>query len=476
MIRKLICLFLFLVACLIVRAQQDKVSYNLGISAGYISSDRVPFWLRSNQFGSVPLDKGSLGLTGAVHRDYNKKTKKLFDWGFSAEGRINLGDKSNLRLIEGYAKARLSVFELRVGRSKEIMGLCDTSLTTGSWAVSGNALGIPKVQISIPEFYSIPFLGNLFAFKGTYSHGWFGVIPVGGYNNVFSLNTYLHQKSLYGRFGKPEWRLKLYGGFNHQVLWGNEKKYWGSVFDLTPMQTYLYVITGRGWHNSRMGDELGSIDLGLEYNFKKIRLFAYRQNLYEAGALYYLANILDGLNGLSVENRVFVTKGFKWRKFLVEVLYTKDQAGEPWSKHTPSGDEDYYNHYMYVQGWSYKGIGIGNPFITPREYTRKELANSPGKYFINNRVAVVHLGFEGSINSWELSLKSSYSLNYGTYSTSAEYKTANGLFGTKKQFSTYLDVSKKLKNEMRLGITGAFDRGELYYDAYGVMVRASKAF
>ena len=41
--------------------------------------------------------------------------------------------------------------------------------------------------------------------------------------NILQIETYLHQKSLYGRFGKPEWKWKLYGGFNHQVFWGNEK-------------------------------------------------------------------------------------------------------------------------------------------------------------------------------------------------------------------------------------------------------------
>ena len=99
---------------------------------------------------------------------------RILDWGASVEGRANIGDKSNFTLIEGYGKVRISIFEIRAGRSKEIMGLCDTSLTSGAWAVSGNALGIPKVQISIPEFYSLPLFGKLFAFKGNFAHGWIG--------------------------------------------------------------------------------------------------------------------------------------------------------------------------------------------------------------------------------------------------------------------------------------------------------------
>ena len=80
---------------------------------------------------------------------------KLFDWGVFFEGRANLGQGSNLTLIEGYGKLRLGIFELRAGRSKEIMGLCDTTLTSGSWAISGTNLGIPEVELSVRDFWTI---------------------------------------------------------------------------------------------------------------------------------------------------------------------------------------------------------------------------------------------------------------------------------------------------------------------------------
>lgn len=90
------------------------------------------------------------------------------DWGASVEGRANIGHKSNFTLIEGYGKLRISVFEIRAGHTSEIMGLCDTSLSSGSFSISGNAMRIPKVQVGIPEFYSLPIFGKLFAFKGNY--------------------------------------------------------------------------------------------------------------------------------------------------------------------------------------------------------------------------------------------------------------------------------------------------------------------
>ncbi len=135
------------------------------------------------------------------------------------------------------------------------------------------------------------------------------------------------------------------------------------AISLSPVKTYLSVITGR----NRIGDHLGSIDLGFEYDFKNIRLLAYRQNLYDAGALYHFANIRDGLNGLSLTNTNYNNRGFQWRKILVEVLYTKNQAGEFWS---PLDQLRMMKIIIIMnnilQGWSYKGLGIGNPFIADR--------------------------------------------------------------------------------------------------------------
>ena len=247
-----------------------------------------------------------MGLIGSVQKDYNYVKTHSFGWGFAAEGRLNVGDPTEFILTEGYGKLRLSIFELKAGRVKEITGLCDTLLTSGSWSISGNALGVPKIQLSIPEFYTLPFFGRLFALKGNYVHGWMGNTNK-DFDTAVVSKTYLHQKSLYGRFGKPEWRLKLYGGFNHQVVWGDESVFMGEDYTLSEFQTFFYFNTGKKYnHNSinatRIGNHMGSIDLGLSYDFRNIRFFIYRQNLYEDGALYYFANILDGLNGLCIQN------------------------------------------------------------------------------------------------------------------------------------------------------------------------------
>jgi len=474
-----------------VKAQGNEIHFNVETTGGYTSPDHVPFWLRSNQFGSIPLDNASLSFIGNVRKDYNNKKQGIFDWGASIVGRANIGNKSNFTLVEGYGKLRIGIFELRAGRTKEIIGLCDTSLSSGAFAVSGNALGIPKVQIGIPEFYSLPFFDKLFAFKGTFAHGWVGETPVRMLNRtIVNLKTYLHQKTFYGRFGQPDWKWKLYGGFNHHAYWGSESKYYGDNYTLSDLQCYFYVITGKAYGTdafsaSKIGNQLGSIDLGFDYNFQNARLYGYHQFFYDIGALYHLANLRDGLNGISLTNtRKDKNRTFIWKKVLLEFMYSKNQAGEFWSPVTPSGDENYYNNDQYIEGWSYQGIGSGTPFICTSDATREGLPSNPRDYFINNRVIALHFGFEGSLKNWNFVLKESFSLNYGTYGTGKEghsiglihYPPLYGLFPERNQFSSYLETNKAFRNHTNFGIVGAFDVGDLYYNSYGLLIKFSKSF
>ena len=480
----------FLLCTLGVYGQVGYHHFSIQTNGGYTTPGIVPFWLRANHFGSIPLDGASLSLIGSFRKDFERPEERFFDWGTAFEGLVNLGQSSSLTLVEGYGKVRAGIFELRAGRSKKITGLCDTLLTTGSWAFSGTSPGIPEVELAVRDFRALPWFGQLLAFKGNFSHGWLGDLQMSRYlmQDTLVIKSFIHQKSLYGRFGKPEWRMKLFGGLNHQVVWGNEQDYYLDDYTLTPLQTYYYVITGKRYTNGyiqseRQGNHLGSIDLGLEYRFDKVTIFLYRQNLYEAGALAKLANIQDGLNGLSIINNKTAEKKIFWKRILVEFLYTKNQAGEPWSPETGSPFEPYYNHGQYITGWSYNGTGLGNPFITTRKEIRSDLPAHPEDYFINNRVMVFHMGCEGAAGDLTYLLKSSFSMNYGTYLTTDEEQStglqdpgAYGIFGERKQLSVYLELNKRMRNGFDIGVIGALDAGELYYNSAGLFFRASYSF
>ena len=474
----------------------DTYHASLGVQGTLTDADHVPFWMRANQFGSVPLPGASGTFIGSVRKDYDSSVQHLADWGASAEIRADAGNGSRATLIEGYAKLRVSIFELKAGRVKDITGLVDSTLSTGSFSVSGNALGIPKVQVSIPNYWSLPIFGKLFAVQGSFSVGYVGNVPVTvkSVPDSIRLKTYYHQLSFFGRLGQPDWRLKLYGGINHEVFWGGEREFTGPRFQLSGFKTFEYAVIGKTYLGSKVGNHLGSLDVGAEYNFDNVRLFLYRQSFYDEGALSKLANIADGLNGISLTNTTDTDDedddGFhghgriQWRKIVFEFFYSKDQAGYPDSRRTNSGDENYYNNYQYSEGWSYKGAGLGNPLISPYTTTRNGQAHDPHDYFINNRVAAFHVGIEGSVNDIWVSARATYSFNYGTFGTSIwGYSTGGsfhspsyGIFKEVRQFSSIVQLAKALDNGYIVGVDAALDSGRLLYNTAGLILRLTKKF
>ena len=474
-------------------SQESKYSGGVSTLLGYTNPNIVPFWFRANKAGSLPLAGASASVLCNAKRDYLiSRKRKLFDWGGSVDIRFNANTsiKTDFQIIESYLKGRFSIFQLKAGRSKDIMGLVDSTLSTGAFSVSGNALGIPRVELSIPNYFTLPVLWKTLAFKGNFSHGWLGNIytEFADHGNIYS---YFHQKSLYGRFGRENWRLKFFGGFNHQVFFGNERDVYGPKWTMSEFDTYQLVVLGqstnmKGIEVSKVGNALGSVDMAFQYEFKKFRLKAYHQFFYDVGALYYLANVRDGLSGISFTNMksgVSKKSSFRLNKMLVEFFYSMDQAGYPWSKKTKSGDEDYYNNYYYTEGWSYKGAGLGNTMIPAYHSMRSDLPHANWNYF-SNRVAALHLGVDFSIKSIDFILKSSYSINQGTFATSVYGRSTGkikmvpiyGIFPETEQYSGYLEANKKLKKGLSINLALATDIGGVYYNSFGVHFGLKRSF
>jgi hypothetical protein len=464
-------------------SQDSVLHFNIEAQTTYTSNDQVPFWLRSNQYGSIPISGASSSFIGRFRKDYKGDSNKLIDWGVGFEGRTNLGYTSQGLLLEAYGKLRVGVFELKAGRSKDMMGLVgDSSLSSGSFGISGNALGIPEVRLSVPEYYKLPLFNGLFSIKGSLAHGWLGDVPMVGYR-VESLPTFFHQSSFYARIGKSNCRLKLYGGINHQAFWGNPNAYYGpGQFHFSFLQEYWAVMTSQIVYNSRIGNHLGSVDLGFDYRFAGLILKAYRENIYDYKALFRLANLKDGLNGLTIVNTKSPERDrLHWRTILFELLYTNNQAAGG-LKNMVFGPENYYINHQYPEGWSYRGSNLGTSFITTRQYVRENLSSLTSNDFVNNRVQVFHLGIEGSLNDIIFTAKISYSKNYGVYGTTnrlVDLNTRNEAdrikFNLQKQLSTYFEFHKIFKNKVNLGLMLAFDHGQLLYNSAALQACISKS-
>jgi hypothetical protein len=107
----------------------------------------------------------------------------------------------------------------------------------------------------------------------------------------------------------------------------------------------------------------------------------------------------------------------------------------------------------------------------------------PSEYFVNNRVILFHFGGEGKLKNLNYLVKASWSKNYGTYYTTDEEQSTNisdpgenGIFGEQEQFSSFVELNRNFTNGVIIGLVGAFDIGDLYYDSFGLFFKFSYSF
>ena len=423
-------LFFFLVSSFGLFAQEAQNTVpTIMLGGGVTSGTYTPFWLRANQYGVVPTEEsyGTLGFEARAKTIISKRV----DWSYGVSARINLKETiSDVRLQEAYLTGRYGIFELQAGRKRQVQGLVDTTLSSGSYIWSANALPMPMLNLVVKDYWAPAFLKNVVGFKGNFAHGFFEN------SRTDVADFYLHQKSFYGRFGKPNWLFKFYGGFNHQVQWGGTLKY-ADPFNIsakngkvaTGPREFFYMITGRsmstvgsdtakygindGWN--RLGNHLGTVDVGMEIDWKKAKLFFYRQSIYEDGSLYYLNNITDGLHGFSFTRKA--KQGLI--KVVLEYLNTTSQGGSGSSggDNKTRGQDNYLNNGVYQNGWTYQGSGIGTPLMTLDSET--DLNAGKGVFYDNSRIEAFYVGIEGMAGIHHVTLRGSLSNAIGSYG--AEY-------------------------------------------------------
>lgn len=466
----------------------EKIKYQAESGIYLSTSGKTPFLMRTNQYGILPLESPILTLRGSAFKEYdstynNNNRLNKFSVGYGINAVANVGKMNQVLLPEAYIKIRYGAFEFYAGRRKEIAGLVDTTLTSGSYIWSGNALPLPKIQIAIPNY--TPILGKgLISIKGAYSHGWF--------DNGTVKNFYLHQKYLYVRIGKPDWKIRIYSGFNHQVQWSGKPatpyvdKNSGILVSKFPSDfgTYLKVVSGISLNvtddgseiqvpanetMNRAGNHLGTIDIATKINFKKFNLFVYRQSIYDDGSLFYMNNITDGLLGVSIKRKI--EEGVT--KICFEYLDTRSQGGNTGSENTIAqlrGQDSYFNNVIYSEGWTYNKSIIGTPLFTQinamdRDNITKGLDKYPSGYIINNRVQAFLIAIEGKAKKIEYTTKLILSNNLGSYAFPIEAT----------QFSFVSRIKYTLPKFSLISLV-SFDDGKLFPTSLGLYLGVQRAF
>ena len=462
-------------------AQTEHLSPSAELGT-YIGNSVTPFWLRANQFGVVPLARPDFtGRAGLIYESYIysdtlKSKRSAIKWGAGAEAVYNGGATENNKFLlpEAYVKIRWKSLEFWGGRRKEMLGIVDTTLSTGSFTWSGNALPVPKIQLGFYDYVPLKFLKSYVSIKGFYSHGW--------YNTPYLKGAYLHQKTLYGKFGKPGGKFNMQIGVVHSVTWAGSADYlkdsplaidgkltsnfgdylWGVVIGKIPKVYRNKRFTSFDGEN-RVGNHVGQYDLAFEYKSDKSKFLLYHNHPFEDGSGLQLQNIPDGLYGLSWKRLPAASSFIQVRGILLEYLFSKDQSGAGFN--VPGthfkGNDNYFDHAQYREGWSYFGKGMGTPFLpATSEINQKDYGG--GEFFSDNRVVVYHAGLEGTVSKaiqWRT--KISYSHNFGTHNRPFE--------PTAKQFSYLLMVDAPILKwgNTRLITKLAIDQGDLYPSSVG---------
>lgn len=456
------------------------------VSALASSSGYVPLWMRSLQYGAVPYEgNGGIvkGYYGKIYEHPTKRYQKLktYDYQYEVEAVGFAGKENDIRLIQAYVAGRARKWELAVGRRKEIIGLGDSTLTSGFWSMSGNAM--PHFKYSFGTTDYLDFAGGFFGIRMRYSDGLQDNFGPTQY-------AYIHQKSLYGRIGKRASMFNFFAGMNHNVSWGGERKVkTGSEFDVYPSGwgTYFYVVTALKDRSivevdpntssddagNQYGNHLGSIDVALQAKVGIHTFLAYKQTAYETGRIASLTTANDGIVGLSWK---YSKNESILNHLVIEYIYTANQGNynSGLAKLLNLDDphktevETYYNNGGRGP-WHYYGKGLGTPLIP----IDRESTNKSDFYFSQNAVKAIYMGASGNFLGYEWMMRASQSFHAAPRSFFFPRLMISDMIS---QTSWSLGVSKKITNVFQWQVQIGGDHGDKLEKSIGGMLTVKRLF
>ena len=353
-----------------VQAQvADSLQINAGTSLTLSKKGYQPLWLIANRWGSIANNQHDastfIGFSNANYfgnyiRDSNpagiSQPKFYVKYGANF---INNNQFNNIILQEAYIKAGFKAIEIRAGRFKFIPGEVDQDLSSGSLGVSGNALPIPQITFALTDYVNLPFTKGWLQIKGQLSHGWLG-------GNRY-LNSFYHEKNLYLRAGKRNF--KLFVGAQHYVEWGGRRDDIALDRSLNGFLDVFFAKNGSDdgtgtdpagliYGPYHAGDHRGLIELGFDLETTTYLMHFYHQTPFEGPNGVDIRNI-DNLSGISVtpKNKFALIK-----KILVEFIYTKQMEN-----YAPVMQrQGHYNNGHYRTGWEYENMIVGTPLFLNR--------------------------------------------------------------------------------------------------------------
>lgn len=483
---------LLLSSTLFAQQNNDSLRFNANISAiSTVGTTKdQSFWLTHNRWGMFD-DASANGLI-LLSTSYRVNNEKLFSIGGGIDLVARASSNSSAYIQQGYVEAKLGFMHFEAGRKQTTYGITFSDLSSGSLAISNNSIPIPRIVLSVPDFYDVPFTAGLLEFRGHFAHGWLD-------NSRYVKDAFFHDKSFHIQAG-GDIGIKAYWGLTHIAIWGGNSPVHGKL--PATFSDFLRVMMAKEGSDGSPANEVnalgfhtGVFDWGVKAKIGRSSLHAYYQHPFTDRSGQTYRNKLDGLWGLGIMDP-FPTRVVT--EILYEFLYTMHQSGaglsdiqegdqpdfcdQPNCGYPYGGRDNYYNNSMYRSGHSYLGMSLGSPFFMTQEQLDKinpDINTYSSVYFVSTRNIAHHFAVKGEVAS-NLSYKlfASYVRYYGTYTGLNMGQLWGSLDPTlnqedyffnpaQKQWYFMLETRWTIKNidNITFSSTLAVDKGQLFNNA-----------
>jgi hypothetical protein len=448
--------FLLLLHPVDAYSQSKELTYSVSAALTAATDDRMPFWLTANRRGRIDRYSNSALSQAFVDIPFTRNSGFDYNAGIELLGRASR--RSTLTAHQLYGRVRYKPFQLTVGRVAHVSGITDTTLSVGSMMWSENAPPVPSISVSTPEFISIPGTKGWVHAKGYLAHGW---MEPGRYVT----EAYLHEKYFYLRLAPDGFPVHGYGGVVHNAIWGGISPARGP--QRQSFADYLQMFAGYRPDSDNEAEALGNTvaiyDFALEWE-GPVDGLVYRQFYIEDKPGLIFRSPWDGLWGLSLgrgdDEQSFVDR------IIWEHVNTRRQ-GARYDLGEQQGADNYYNHSIYLSGWTYRGRTIGTPLL---------FSDGRRMGVVNNRLVAHHLGLRGYLPAeLQYTVSLTYSRNYGARSVFAEEdgtRRVSGRTERRDQYSTRLSLERSVSDSSPLSfeLTLAFDIGAVHPDNTGILL------
>jgi len=467
---------------------------------GSASDGNTPLWLSANKHGLSSIDDMNGYLRAVVQHPVECDSDWRWGYGYGVDLVGAMGYESTFIVHQAWADVRWLHGMLSVGSKEQPMQLKNQELSSGSQTLGINAMPVPQVRLALPEYYTLPILGDIFHLKG---HIAFGMMTDGRWAKHFTNGTQpyndgqlYHSKAGYLKIENETSPFSLEVGLEMACVFGGTYHQNDGLGTEIKSSSNLSSFWHAFWpggseanettYKNVEGDHLGSWVARVNYNPEGWGLSVYADKFFEdhSGMVmldydgygtgdkwnsrekrrYLLYDLKDIM--LGVELRL---PRFRWANNIVaEYIYTKYQSGPVYHDHSPSisdhigGVDDYYNHSA-TNGWKHWGRVIGNALYLSPIYNADGSLNCE-----NNRFKAVHLGISGDpLPQLHYRLLFTWQDGLGTYSAPYTSKRDN--------VSMAAEAAYRFKHGWAAKCAIGFDHGTIYGNNTGAQLTISKS-